>query len=172
MVEIKCEPSIYQHQCIIICLGCSNGVPINRRSVLHIWNEETYQCARAESNLVWFEISGKRSNKSLYKSVGRQLNSSCMHKQIWHKQITWLWIRNKRDMAVGLWFFHHMIVCNKFTRDTNYGSILWIPEARNTHWMEIERVCISLHIWRIRIFSNYRSVCNKNQYTTENFCLL
>ena len=38
--------------------------------------------------------------------------------------------------------------------------------------MEIERVCISLHIWRIRIFSNYRSVCNKNQYTTENFCLL
>ena len=36
--------------------------------------------------------------------------------------------------------------------------------------MEIERVCISLHTWRIRIFFNYRSVCNKNQYTTENFC--
>ena len=38
--------------------------------------------------------------------------------------------------------------------------------------MAIERVFISLHIWRIRIFFNYRSVCNKNQYTTGNFCLL
>ena len=38
--------------------------------------------------------------------------------------------------------------------------------------MEIERVCISFHMWRIRILSNYRSVLNENQYTTENVYLL
>ena len=35
-----------------------------------------------------------------------------------------------------------------------------------------ERLSISLHMWRIGIFSNYRSVCNKNQYATENFGFL
>ena len=33
----------------------------------------------------------------------------------------------------------------------------------------LHRVCILLHIWRIKILSNYRPVCNKTQYTTENF---
>ena len=79
--------------------------------------------------------------------------------------------RDKRDVAMGLWFFS-LVVCNTLTRDTKYGSRLWISEIWNTHWMEIEWVCISLHIWRIRILSNYRPACNKNQYTTENFCLL
>ena len=79
--------------------------------------------------------------------------------------------RDKRDVAMGLWFFS-MVVCNTLTRDTKYGSTLWISEIWNTHWMEIEWVCISLHMWRIRIFSYYRPACNRNQYTTENFCIL
>ena len=79
-----------------------------------------------------------------------------------HKQIKRMWFHNKRDLAMGLWFFY-MIVCT-FTRDTKYRSRLWIPEIRNTHW--------ATHMWKIGIYSNYRSVCNKNQYTAENFCFL
>ena len=87
------------------------------------------------------------------------------------KCIARMWFRDKRDMTVGLWFFC-MVVWNTFIRNTKKRSRLEVLEARNTHWKEIERVYISLHMWRIIIFSNYRSVCNKNHYTTENFCLL
>ena len=65
-----------------------------------------------------------------------------------------------------------MVVCKTFTRKTKYGSRFYQEyKTRNTHWMETKQVCISFHIWRIRIVSNYRSVRNKKKYTTENVCL-
>ena len=164
---------MYRNWCIILWSGCINGVPINWQPILYILNEGTYQCARAESNLIWFESFEKRPNKSSYKSneQHQQLNSSYMNKQIWHKQITRMWFPNKRDMAEGFWFLY-MVFCSTFTRNTKYRSRLWILETQNTRWMEIKAVCISLYMWIIRIFSTYRSVCNKNQSTSEKFCFL
>ena len=116
-----------------------------------IWNEGTYQCATAESNIIWFETFRKRSNKSLYKSVDWQLNGSCMHKELWHRQITRMQFRNKRYMTSGLWFFY-MVACSTFTRNAKYGSRLGISETQNTHWMEIEQAVFHFMCGELEFF--------------------
>ena len=61
-----------------------------------------------------------------------------------------------------------MVVCITFTRNSKYGSRLWILETRNIDWKDIELDCTSFRMWRNKILSNYRSVRKKNQYATEN----
>ena len=59
------------------------------------------------------------------------------------------------------------IISPIFLKKKPDGSFRLIFNLKNMN-KSIEK----LHMWRIGIFSNYKSVCNKNQYATENFCFL